>query len=641
MCGIIGIVTSQDKPLGEMIKESLLRLTYRGYDSCGMAIQTGNRLDVVKIAGRAEQLVLTKDIMSRAGIGHTRWATHGEPSEVNAHPHLDCSDNIAVVHNGIIDNYLELKGALESKGHVFKSATDTEVIPHLIEDKLKENGTSETSTHFLFAFRDAIRELKGTYAIAALWNKDGKIYAARKTSPLLIGEGKGENFVASDIYAFLEYTNTFIPLDDYQIAVVSKDDFKLWDFELKQMTPEKYKYPYGIEEISKGKYKHFMIKEIKEQDLVLQSVLQEQDEIASAAVKIAEKIKGAYRRIQKVYFVGCGSSYHACLAGEYIFERLLKIPSEAVLSSEFKIAIKNINDENSLIVAISQSGETLDTYAVLEEISKLEKKPLTLAIINTPYSSEERLVKTKLSSDGIIIHLHAKPEICVVATKTYTAQLFVLAILALHIGTKTLPEEEQTECKELLEQAKLIPEKARKTIGISESMVNTLVMKYFRYSRSQTETMGYRENFFIIGRGINLATSYEAALKLREVCYISALGIAGGELKHGSLAAVDNHTPVIILFPPSSDTEIWKSLENNFMEIQARRAPIISICGEGDIEGQIQELSEYVIKLPDTSWIFLSILQIIFIQLFAYSMAVTKDIDPDYPQHIAKTVTVE
>jgi len=637
MCGIIGIATRQEQHIAEMIEKSLLRLTYRGYDSYGIAIRAGNRLNIAKGVGRVQSLTLVADMKGSIGIGHTRWATHGAVSEGNAHPQMDCARNIAVVHNGIVDNYSELKEELKSRKHRFRSDTDTEVIPHLIEEKLEGYIAKGSADPFLLAFRDTVRELKGTYAIAALWDQAQRIYAARRTSPLVVGIGQDAHFVSSDISAFLEYTNRFVPLEDYQIAIVSADNFEVRDLELKEMVVQENIYPFDVEEISKGEYTHFMLKEIQEQDESLEELLQKQDEIKDIVERLGQDLK----KIRKIYFTGCGSSFHASMAGKYIFERLLQIPSEAILSSEFKTTIKDINLEDSLIILLSQSGETLDTYVVLEEISNLRNRHTVLAIVNVPYSSEERLVKHKLFGRGETLHLHTKPEICVVATKTYTAQLYLLALLALQIGLKIFPEERKTEITKLVKEARQIPSKVRKTLDSLDSKASRLVAKYTRYSCEETRERGSREDVFVIGRGINLATAYEAALKLREVCYISALGIAAGELKHGSLAAVDRHTPVIVLFPPSSDIAIWKSTLNNFMEVQARGAPIISICCKGDVANEIRKLSTDILWIPNTEWLFSPILQIVILQLLSYWMATVKGVDPDYPRNLAKTVTVE
>ena len=645
MCGIIGIATKQESELSGMLKKSLRRLTYRGYDSYGVAILNGNQIYIKKGVGRAENLRLPPEIKGNAGIGHTRWATHGKVTVKNAHPHTDCTGNIAVVHNGIIDNHSQLRQELEQLGHQFISETDTEVIPHLIEERLKFYIAGHKVNPFLEAFRDTIQRLNGSYAIVALWNGDGKLYAARRISPLLIGMAQDSNFVASDISAFLEYTNRFMPLDDNRIAVVSVKDVELYNasdnIKLERLPVIKREYPFGIERMSKGKYKHFMLKEIQEQDEVLRTLSLEQDKIDGVAEKLAH-VLSSQNKVRQIYFTGCGSSFHACFAGEYIFERLLHIPSKAVLSSEFKTTIKNINLDDSLIVVLSQSGETLDTYMVLDAIGNIQKKPHVLLVVNNPLSFEERLVRDKLSDYTKILHLHAGPEICVVATKTYTAELYLLALLALKIGDDILPDDRKMEIAQLLKDAGKIPEKVRNVLDYLDAQATILAQKYTHFTNKDVSTSGNRENIFVIGRGINIGNAYETALKFREICYISALGIAGGELKHGSLAAVDRNTPVIVLFPPQTDLDVWKSTLNNFREIQARGAPIISICCNGEIDKQVQEFSEDTILVSGTNWLFSPILQMTFLHLLSYRMALKKgDINPDNPQHLAKSVTVE
>lgn len=652
MCGIIGITTKHESDLAEMLKESLRRLTYRGYDSSGVGILVNDQIQVIKNKGDARHLKLPVKIKSKVGIGHTRWATHGNVTKTNAHPHSDCSGNIAVVHNGIIDNHAQLRAELEQLGHKFKSETDTEVIPHLLEEKLRYYNDRQDTASFLKAFRDMIQQLEGTYAIAALWNGDGKVYAACRISPLLIGFGRGSNFIASDISAFLAYTNEFMPLSENKIAVISVDEIELYGIsdkaQLEPLPLEKSVYPFKIEQMSKGKYKHFMLKEIKEQGRVLAELLQEQNEIENVAVILASKISNSTNKIRQIYFTGCGSSFHACINGEYIFERLLHIPSKAVISSEFKTSIRNINLDDSLIVVLSQSGETLDTYMVLDEISKLQKKPQLLLVVNKPFSSQERLVIDKLNDCAKVLHLHARPEICVVATKTYTAELYLLAMLAIKIGKEIFVGTERLDVERYEDEAREIPDKVRQileSLNKADSLnakVVKLAEKYTRFCNDEVTTSGNREVFFVIGRAMNLGNAYEAALKFREICYVSALGIAGGELKHGSLAAMDWHTPVIVLFPPQTEINTWKSTLNNFREVQARGAPIISICCDGETDKQVLEFSKDVISVPGASWLFCPILQIIYLQFLSYKMALEKKgINPDNPQHLAKTVTVE
>ena len=635
MCGIIGVVTSNETNVSEILKRSLAWLTYRGYDSCGIAVKIGNEIKIDKHQGTVEQLKLGIDSKSRVGIGHTRWATHGRPTAQNAHPHVSCSHEIAVVHNGIINNYLQLKEKLKKNGHKFNSETDTEVIPHLIEQKLEVRARG--SANFLSAFAATLKELEGTYAIAALWSHKEKIYAARKTSPLLIGVGQDIHFVSSDIPAFLQYTNRFVPVEDGQIAVISANKYELYDLELNPLFALEYTCPFGVEEISKGENDYYMQKEILEQGTVLEQILSRKAEIES----IAEELVSTIKEVKKIYLTGCGSSFHACLAGKYMFERLLHISTEAILSSEFKNTVTEIPLEDSLVVALSQSGETYDTYIALEQISSLPRKPSLLVLVNNPGSSLERLAKSKLAPNSQVFQMGAKPEICVVATKTYTAQLYLLALLCLCINSRVAPKARRLLAEKYLYEAQTIPKKVSNALADLYREGGKVALKYKKYSYNDTDKKGYRENFIAIGRGINLATASEIALKLKEVCYMSAEALGGGELKHGSLAVVDKHTPVIVLFPPPTDVTNWKSTINNFMEVQAREAPIIAVLCKEDEKGEIESLSEDVIWLPDTEWLFRPILQIIPFQLWAYRIACEKEIDPDHPRNLAKTVTVE
>ena len=635
MCGIIGVVASDKTNISEILKRSLAWLTYRGYDSCGIAVKIGNEIKIDKHQGTVEQLKLGIDSKSRAGIGHTRWATHGRPTEQNAHPHISCSHEIAVVHNGIISNYLQIKEKLKKNGHKFNSETDTEVIPHLIEQELEVRARG--SANFLSAFAATLKELEGTYAIAVLWSQEEKIYAARKTSPLLIGVGQDIQFVSSDIPAFLQYTNRFVPVEDGQIAVISANKYELCDLELNPQSAMEYTWPFDIEQISKGNNDHYMQKEILEQGTILEQILSRKDEIESITEELAHTIK----KVKKIYLTGCGSSFHACLAGKYMFERLLQIPTEAILSSEFKNAVMEIPLEDSFVIALSQSGETYDTYIALDQISSLSRKPPLLVLVNNPGSSLERLAKSKLGPNSQVLQMGAKPEICVVATKTYTAQLYLLALLCLFISSKIASKTGRLLAEKYLYEAQTIPQKVSRALANLHGEVEKVALKYKKYSYNDTNKKGHREDFIVIGRGINLATASEIALKLKEVCYMSAEALAGGELKHGSLAIVDKHTPVIILFPPSTDVANWKSTVNNFMEVQARKAPIIAVLCERDEKGEIESLAEKVIWLPDTEWLFRPILQVIPFQFWAYRIAREKKIDPDHPRNLAKTVTVE
>lgn len=615
MCGIIGIVS--DKDVSKNIKESLKWLSYRGYDSVGIAVKKDERIDWDKHVGKIEDVEFRKDIEGYIGIGHTRWATHGLANEDNAHPHLDCKNEIAVVHNGIINNYKELKDKLIEKGHIFYSQTDSEVIAHLIEEYLKYYKNDCYS--FLHAFRDAVKDLEGANAIAAIYAHHDNIYAYRNSNPLVIGINGGKKFISSDIPAFLKHTNKYLPLEDNQLCVLSKDGYKIYNLDLMEVSVKQlYECPFDFEDIKREPYDYFMEKEIKEQPKTLEKTLNNFSiEALQKIINYINKIK-----IKRIYITGCGSSFYACVAGEYILERLLRIPSKAVLSSEFKYTASDMVGEDSLIIAISQSGETYDTYSVIESICSTDERPYVLAITNIPDGSIERLLHKKIDEgllDGDVIRMGAGFEICVAATKTYTAQLYILSLLGLG-----------TSIGKLTKESYKIPEKVREILenkNVNENIRN-IVCKIKR-----------AKGIFIIGKGINLSTALETALKVKEVCYIYAEGLPGGELKHGSLAVIDENTPTIVIFPPPDEKKTWQSTFNNLMEIKARKGPIISVCFEGDEVAKSE--SDYVIDVPNTDWIFSPILQIILLQLLAYQLSIAKEIDPDHPRNLAKTITVE
>lgn len=624
MCGIIGI--AGDKDVAEIIKESLKWLSYRGYDSAGIAVKNEENIEWEKHLGKVEDTKFKKDLRGNIGIGHTRWATHGLATKSNAHPHLDRKDGeIAIVHNGIINNYKELKDELIEKDYSFSSQTDSEVIPHLIKEHLKYYKNNYHS--FLYAFRDAVKDLEGANAVAAIYAHQDNIYAYRNLSPLVIGIGEGKRFISSDIPAFLEYTNRFLPLEDNQICVLSKGGYKVYDLNLRKIPiGQLYKCPFGFEDIKKES-KHFMEKEIQEQPKVLKRTLD------NLPIGTLQKIRNYIRKgeIKKIYLTGCGSSFYACIAGKYMLERLVRIPAEAILSSEFKYTAPNIVREDSLIIAITQSGETYDTYSVIDSVCHTENgNPHVLAITNIPYSSIERLLYKKIEEgvlkkigegvlDDNVIRIGAGFEICVVATKTYTAQLYLLSLLGLKISKGMFTNE------------------SLKISGKVES-----ILKDREINRKIEEIVceeKEKKGFFVIGREMNLSTCMEAALKLKEICYVYAEGLPGGELKHGSLAVIDKDTPTIVIFPPPEEKKIWQSTFNNLMEIKAREGPIISVCFKGDEE--VKSESDYVIEIPNTEWIFSPILQIIPLQLLAYKLSIEKGIDPDHPRNLAKTITVE
>lgn len=616
MCGIIGIVSDTD--ITEKIWESLKWLSYRGYDSVGFAVKSGKKIYWEKHVGKIEDIEFKKNITGHIGIGHTRWATHGPVNEANTHPHVDCKREIAIVHNGIINNYTELKDGLIEKGHIFFSQTDSEVVAHLIEEHLKwyKNG----SNSFLYAFRDAVVELKGANAIAAIYAGQDNLYAYQNSSHIVIGNNKEIKFISSDIPAFLKYTNKYLPLEDDQICVISKNGFRIYNLDLKEVPIKQFnKCPFDFESVIKGDdEKHFMSKEIKEQPRTLKRSL---DNLSiNTLLKIRNYIH--MKKIKKIYLTGSGSSLCACIAGKYILEKLVKIPSEAISSSELKYLAPNIVDHNSLIIALSQSGETYDTCSVIDSIFSQDERPYFIIITNIPHSTIERSLhrnvdKRILNAD--VIRMEAGFEICVASTKTYTIQLYLLSLLGLVISTGKLTEE----CYK-------IPDK------VEEILRDENIDKNLEIIVSKIKD---KKGIFTIGKEINLSTALEAALKLKEICYLYAEGLPGGELKHGPLAVIDENTPTIVIFPSQDEEQIWQSTFNNLMEIKARKGLTISVCFEGD-EMAMRE-SDYVIKLPNTEWHFVPILQVVPLQLLAYKLSIAKGINPDRPKNLAKTLTVD
>lgn len=631
MCGIIGIAQSENVSITDSLGKSLKWLTYRGYDSYGYAIKEGSRIFVHKDTGFVNKKLFITDYKGKIAIGHTRWATHGKPDVRNAHPHTDCTGTIAVVHNGIIDNFIEIKENLIKLDHFFKSETDTEVISHLIEVKLREKIGTGSKDPFLEAFRDAIDELKGTFAVAVIWNNEDKIYTARKVNSLVVGIGDHRNFVSSDIPAFLEYTKKFTPVEDNQIAVVSAENIKIFNRSLKEVEFNIYTCPYDIGSISKGEHSHFMIKEILEQESALEKIFHNRDRMRKAANFFSDK------NITRIIFTGSGSSYHACIAGKYLFEKLLGWTSEVILSSEFMPITSNI--DNTLFAIVSQSGETLDTYCVAERIFKIRNDANVLFIVNNPYSSIERLINKKEHPNALIIQMEIGVEICVAATKTYTCQIFTLILLAAYIGLIFFPDND--DCRSILKEAESTPKKVREVLVDSQGKINHIAQKYNNLLHNRTIKNRYKTNFYIVGRGINLATAYEGALKIKELSYVPAEGIPGGEMKHGTLAVVDNHTLIFVLFPPSGARELWKSTLNNLREIHAREAPIVTICSGEDLKAEIKLFSSDIFLIPDVDIAFVPIIQIIFFQIFSFNVALLKGLDPDHPRNLAKTVTVE
>ena len=593
MCGIVGYVGFRNAD--EVAISALKRLEYRGYDSWGVAVAKNGEIVVKKRVGAIGE---TSDFSlggGRIGLGHTRWATHGKPSEVNAHPHLDCKNRIAVVHNGIISNFRNLRERLESEGHRFKSETDTEVIPHLIESWV------EKGVDFLDAVRGAVGELQGSYAFVAMKADEERLVAVRYKSPLILGVGDGEFFLASDIPAILEYTNRVAYLEDGDCVVVSRDGYEIFNNGAKVERRVEV-VPWSIEDAEKGGYEHFMLKEIHENPRVVEETLLEylEDDI-----KIDSRI---FAGISDILFVACGTSFHACLVGKYLIEGLTGIPVRVEYASEFNYSNPPLS--RTLVVGITQSGETADTLEAMRKAKKLGMR--VLAITNVLGSTATRVADH-------VIYTRAGPEIGVAATKTFIAQLIVLYLIAAKISS--LPP---TEIEELLEELRNIPQKIRQILDREDEI------------SSISNTFAGYENMMYVGRGIGYPVALEGALKLKEISYIHAEGYPAGELKHGPFALLGERTPVVACVVRD---KTYESMLGNIKEIKARESPVIAVADEDDEE--IEKFVDYVIRTPSTIPLLTPLTYSVALQLFAYHIARIRGCEIDKPRNLAKSVTVE
>ncbi len=607
MCGVVAYVGA--KKASPILLESLARLEYRGYDSAGIAVISNGDLILRKRRGKLSVLnasLIEKPLSGHCGIGHTRWATHGEPNEKNAHPHTDCTNSFAIAHNGIIENYERLKENLIKKGHKFKSQTDTEVIVHLIEENYKGD--------LVVAIRKTLRKIKGTYAIAVISDKDpGKVFVSRCGSPLILGVGNGENFVASDVPAVLNKTQRIIYLDDYEIAQISKDSIKIFNLEGKILKKKIEKIKWDVDSVSRCGFAHFMLKEIHEQPRVIANMLKRR--VCGTKIEFEElNIKNNYlNKVKKIIITGCGTAWHAGLIGKYLLEKFTRIPVWVDTSSEFRYR-DPIIDKNTLVIAVTQSGETADTLASIR-LAK-QKKAKVLSICNVIGSSITR------DSDGII-YTHAGPEIGVASTKAYVSQIVIFFLFALYLGMlrKTL---RKNDVEAYLKKLKKVPRFMEKILGNK----NTI----FRCARKYS----YANNFMYLGRNINFPNALEGALKLKEISYVHAEGFGAGEMKHGPIALVDKEFPVVCIAPNCS---IYEKMISNIQEIKTRKGVIISIATEGN--SQIKKYSHYVIYIPKTDELISNILIALPLQLLAYYIAVERGCDVDKPRNLAKSVTVE
>ena len=615
MCGIIGYLGK--RPVKTVLLEGLRRLEYRGYDSAGVVFFTENRLFVQRVKGKVldlDERLARLEVKGRApGLGHTRWATHGEPSEGNAHPHFDCTEELAVVHNGIIENYHTLKQELLGKGHRFVSETDTEVLAHLVEEALRETGD------LFFAVRRALSGVKGAYALGVIWQRDPEvIVAARNQSPLVLGIGENEVFLASDVPAILPWTRRVIFLEDGDLALLKAEGPRIFRLTGEEISRKVHEITWDASQAEKAGFPHFMLKEIYEQPEAIRDTLRGrlQPETGEVDLSDAELSPEFFEGIEKIFIVACGTSYHAGLVGKYLLEKWVGLPVEVDLASEFRYREVLIN-ERTLALFISQSGETADTLASLRLAKKLSAR--LLAICNVLGSTIAREAHR-------VIYTHAGPEIGVASTKAFTSQLTVLLLLTLYLGRLTgrlAPEKAAALSGELIG----LPEKLHEVIKTTHPALKGLSEKYFR-----------RKDFLYLGRNILYPVALEGALKLKEISYVHAEGYAAGEMKHGPIALIEEEVPTIALAPREGGI-IYEKMLSNIEEVRSRRGPVIAFGTEGDTH--LAELATDFVGLPRVSWEISPILYTVPLQLLAYEIAVKRGCDVDQPRNLAKSVTVE
>ena len=609
MCGIFGCILKNGNA-APIIHASLKRLEYRGYDSVGEATLHDGRLYIKKDQGKIDEVHKIHDLddlPGSLGVGHTRWATHGAPLEVNAHPHVDCDGQIAVVHNGIIENFAELKMELENRDHLFKSKTDTEVIVHLIEESLKTN----PSTSLAEAVLEAVRRLDGSYAIAVISTKEpDKIICARHESPLVIGVNEDAVYFASDIPAFLPLTNKAVMIEDGELVVLSQKGFEIRKVADSSVVSREPKLIDWTPEMAvKQGYPHFMLKEIHEQPTCLRNTLRLQEHYLELMATFPD-------RAREVFLVACGTSYHACLAASYMFSKLAFLATYPVIASEFVEQHGKSVNIDSTILAVSQSGETADTLAAVN--CARQRAATILGLTNAIGSTLTRVSRVYLGQQS-------GPEIGVAATKTFTSQLSVLAQLALRLAKKR-GKVSQDEMDFLAEKLEKLPDTVETIIQTQEERVKQIAKKY---KESKT--------FFFLGRGINTATAYEGRLKLMEIAYVPAIAFPAGESKHGPISLIEPEFPVIFICPRD---ETRRTLMGNIMEMKARGASIIAVIEEGDEE--IKELADDYVEVPKGIPDILSPIPFVVpLQLLAYYMAVERGQNPDTPRNLAKSVTVK
>lgn len=608
MCGIVGYIgESQAAPI---LLEGLSKLEYRGYDSAGMAVFDGSRIQVKKAVGRLKVLSeLTHDgalMDGCVGIGHTRWATHGEPSEINAHPHYNKDETIAVVHNGIIENYLKLRSMLKEKGYEFRSETDTEVIAHLLDYYYKGNP--------LEAVIKVMNRVEGSYALGIIFTEfPDKVYAVRKDSPLIVGKGKDGNLIASDVPAVLKYTREVYFIQNEEIACLTKDDIQFFNVDGDVITKESKTIEWDVNAAEKGGYEHFMLKEMYEQPKTVRDTLSPRVKGKEVVIEELGMTDEEIRQISRIHIVACGSAYHTGVTAKYVFEGMARIPVDVDLASEFRYRNPILN-EDELVIIISQSGETADSLAALREAKSLGIK--TLGIVNVVGSSIAR------EADKVM-YTWAGPEIAVATTKAYSAQLVALYLLAIKFaGVRGKITEEETE--NYLADLKKLPDQIELLLSNKEK-IQKFANRYIA-----------AKDIFFIGRGIDYAISLEGSLKLKEISYIHSEAYAAGELKHGTISLIEDGTLVVAV---ATQEELYKKTISNMVEVKTRGAFVMGVTNEGNTD--IEKAADYVIYVPQTNKYFTNSLAIIPLQLFGYYVSVGKGCDVDKPRNLAKSVTVE
>ncbi len=608
MCGIVGYIG--ENKASPILINGIRRLEYRGYDSAGLSIIKDNEIICAKSVGHIDELekkIDSKFNEGTIGIAHTRWATHGAPTVENAHPHCDCSEKISIVHNGIIENYNYLKAKLEKEGHIFKSETDSEVIAHLIESYFE--GELEG------AVRRALKEVDGAYGLAIISLDDpGKLIAARRGSPLIVGIGKGEHFVTSDAAAILEYTKEVVYLDDNEIAVLTRDKMKTTDIDNVQISKNIDEIQWNLDKTEKDGYEHFMLKEIYEQPQTLRDAMLGRFEKDSSLVHLGglKEKEDILRDVRRIIIAACGTSWNAGLIGEYMIEEHLGIPVEVEYASEFRYR-NPIIEEGTMVLVISQSGETADTLAAMHEAKK--KGAAILSICNVVGSSIARE-----SDCGIF--LHAGPEIGVASTKAFTSQITVLFLLTLFLAR--VRGKKEVLSSDLTDKLREIPGQVQQILDREDQIIKIAQL----YSDS--------DNFLYLGRGYNYPVALEGALKLKEISYIHAEGYPAAEMKHGPIALIDKNMPVVFI---ATTDRVYAKILSNIEEVRTRGGKVIAIANEQNNE--ISEMADHVLYIPETIDVLTPILSVIPLQLLAYHIAVMRGCDVDKPRNLAKSVTVE